>query len=336
MPRMTSIQTPSGKMVTPSVATTGAAAPHESIAAETTAPHESTVPETTAPPDATLGLIASGATVEVVAEGLKFAEGPVWLPDGRLIVSDVRDNAVVVLDQAGNKSDLRRPSNVANGHSVEADGTVVEAEAGDKTNHGAITSIAVDGSATVLADNFEGKRFNAPNDLTVKSDGTIWFTDPDFNEQFASEIGFNGVYRFDPQTKAVTLLTKTLSEPNGIAFSRDEKTLYVTDRSSKLLGVIPGRIRRHARTFSTPGCRLRWAWCGRERQCLGFDVQHARHRHHECGCQRDRQNNLPRSHDQHGVGRRRRQDLVRDNAAGWCVQPGADCARDALRVALSD
>ena len=63
----------------------------------------------------------------------------------------------------------------------------------------------------------------------MKSDGTIWFTDPDYNEHFTSEIGFHGVYRLDPQTKAVTLLTKTLSEPNGIAFSPDEKTLYVTD-----------------------------------------------------------------------------------------------------------
>jgi gluconolactonase len=184
-------------------------------------------------------LIASGAKVELVAEGLQFAEGPVWLPDGRLIVSDVRDNAVVALDKAGSKSDFRRPSNIANGHALDPNGFVVEAEAGDQTTHGVIAMIAADGSVTVLADNFEGMRFNAPNDLTVKSDGTIWFTDPDFNEQFVSEIGFNGVYRLDPKTKAVTLVTKTLQEPNGIAFSNDESTLYVTDSASNYLASFP-------------------------------------------------------------------------------------------------
>jgi gluconolactonase len=191
-------------------------------------------PETPAPPDATLSLIASGAKVEVVAEGLQFAEGPVWMSDGRLIVSDVGGNVVVAFDEAGNKSDLRRPSNVSNGHALDLDGSVVEAEMGDMTNHGLITKVAADGSTTVLADNFEGKRFNSPNDLIVKSDGTIWFTDPDFGRDFfPSEIGFNGVYRLDPQTKVVTLLTNTLNEPNGIVFSPDEKTLYVSDTTSK-------------------------------------------------------------------------------------------------------
>jgi sugar lactone lactonase YvrE len=184
-------------------------------------------------------LIAPGAKVELVAEGLKFAEGPVWLPDGRLIVSDVGGDAVVAIDKAGSNSDFRRPSNVANGHALDRSGSVVEAEAGDGTNHGMIAEIAADGSATVLADNFDGKHFNAPNDLTVKSDGTIWFTDPDFNQQFTSEIGFNGVYRLDPTTKAVTLVTKALQDPNGIAFSNDENTLYVTDSADNYLASYP-------------------------------------------------------------------------------------------------
>jgi gluconolactonase len=183
-----------------------------------------------------LRLIASGAKVETVADNLGFAEGPVWLPDGRLIVSDVNANAVMAFDAAANQSDFRRPSNVSNGHALDPDGSVVEAEMGDRTNPGVIARVAADGSVTVLADNFEGKRFNSPNDLTVKSDGTIWFTDPDFGQKFSpSEIGFNGVYRLDPLTKVVTLLTKTLSEPNGIAFSPDEKTLYVTDTPSNTL-----------------------------------------------------------------------------------------------------
>ena len=190
-------------------------------------------------PPTVKSLTASGAKAKLVASGLKFAEGPLWLPDVRLIVSDVLSKVVLALDAAGHKSDFRRPSNVANGHALDSDGSVVEAEAGDSTHHGLITRIATDGSVTVLADNFRGNRFNAPNDLIVKRDGTIWFTDPDFNELFASEIGFKGVYRLDSQTKAVTLLTKTLSEPNGIAFSPDEKTLYVSDSQTGRLYSFP-------------------------------------------------------------------------------------------------
>ena len=184
-------------------------------------------------------LIAPGAVIKTVADGLGTAEGPLWLPDGRLIVSEPRNNVVVVVDTAGNQSDFRRPSNLANGHAFDRSGTVVEAEAGDGTTHGMIATINADGSATMLADNFEGKHFNAPNDLTVKSDGTIWFTDPDFNQKFSPEIDFHGVYRLDPTTGAVTLVTKTLQEPNGIAFSNDENTLYVTDSADNYLASYP-------------------------------------------------------------------------------------------------
>ena len=179
-------------------------------------------------------LVAPGAKIKRFATGLEWAEGPLWLPDGRLIVSDVNGNTnntkVVAYDTAGKGSVFRQPSNVANGHALDANGSVLEAEAGDFTKHGVITRLAADGSvAAVLADSFRGKRLNAPNDLIVKRDGTIWFTDPDYNQLAPPEIGFNGVYRIDPKTKAVTLMTKTLLEPNGIAFSPDEKTLYVSD-----------------------------------------------------------------------------------------------------------
>jgi gluconolactonase len=183
-------------------------------------------------------LVAPGAKVKQFASGLQFAEGPLWLPDGRLIVSEVVGNAVLVFDAAGHKSDFRRPSNVANGHALDSDGSVVEAEMGGGTGQGMITRIAADGSVTVLADSFQGKRFNAPNDLIVKRDGTIWFTDPNFNAS-AAEIGFTGVYRLDPESKVVTLLTKTLTAPNGIAFSPDEKTLYVSDTTNSTIYSFP-------------------------------------------------------------------------------------------------
>jgi gluconolactonase len=201
---------------------------------------DSSAPAAATPtPASTLrGLIAPGAKVKLVASGLAYAEGPLWLPDGRLIVSDVYGDAVLVFDATGHKSDFRRPSNVANGHALDANGSVVEAEAGDTTHRPLIARIAADGSATVLADNFRGKHFNELNDLIVKRDGTIWFTDPSFDSD-PSAIGFYGVYRLDPKTKAVTLLTKTLSAPNGIAFSPDEKTLYVSDTGSNTIASFP-------------------------------------------------------------------------------------------------
>jgi gluconolactonase len=201
---------------------------------------DSSAPAAATPtPASTLrSLIAPGAKVKLVASGLGWAEGPLWLRDGRLIVSDVYGDAVLVFDAAGHKSDFRRPSNVANGHALDANGSVVEAEAGDKTHHPLIARIAADGSATVLADNFRGKHLNEPNDLIVKRDGTIWFTDPSFDSD-PSALGFYGVYRLDPKTKAVTLLTKTIGTPNGIAFSPDEKTLYVSDTGYKTIASFP-------------------------------------------------------------------------------------------------
>ena len=193
------------------------------------------------------GLVAPGAKIKLVgrvqrrATDLGYAEGPLWLSGGRLIVSDVYANAVLVFDATGKRGTFRRPSNVANGHALDAHGSVVEADAGDHTHHGQITRIASDGAVTVLADNFQGKHFNAPNDLIVKRDGTIWFTDPDYNQVTPAEIEFHGVYRLDPKTGSVTLVTKSLNEPNGIAFSPDQKTLYVSDTGFANISAFPVR-----------------------------------------------------------------------------------------------
>jgi gluconolactonase len=183
-------------------------------------------------------LIAHGAKIKRFASGLGEAEGPLWLPDRRLIVSDVGNDVVLVFDAAGHKSVFRRTSNVANGHALDANGAVLEAEAGNTTHHPLVARIAADGSATVLADKYRGKHLNEPNDLIVKRDGTIWFTDPSFDAD-PSALGFYGVYRLDPKTKVVTLMTKTVDVPNGIAFSPDEKTLYVSDTGSDSIASFP-------------------------------------------------------------------------------------------------
>ena len=106
-------------------------------------------------------LIAPGAKIETIATGAGFAEGPLWLPDGRLIVSDVLGNGLLVFDATGKKADLRRPSNRANGHSFGVDGSVVQAESGDGATPGRITRLATSGSDPVLVDNFQGKRSTA-------------------------------------------------------------------------------------------------------------------------------------------------------------------------------
>ena len=184
-------------------------------------------------------LIEPGATVEVFASGLTFSEGPLWLPDGRLLASDVPASVVSTFDAAGTANDFQRPSNHANGHGLDLDGSVIQAEHGDTMTPGRITRLSDAGEATVLADAYEQQRFNSPNDLIVKSDGSIWFTDPDFGLTGPSEIGFNGVYRLDPATGVVTLLTDALGEPNGIAFSPDERTLYVSDSNGGEVTAFP-------------------------------------------------------------------------------------------------
>jgi gluconolactonase len=174
-------------------------------------------------------LIAPGAKVRLFAGGLAYAEGPLWLADGRLIVSDTYDDTVFAFDAAGKRSVYRRPSNVANGHALDAHGSVIEADAGNDKHAGQIVKITADAKVTVLADRFRGKPFIEPNDVIVKRDGTIWFTDPNLGLVQPLGTAVHGVYRLDPKTKVVTRLTDTLNAPNGIAFSPDQKTLYITD-----------------------------------------------------------------------------------------------------------
>ena len=180
----------------------------------------------TAPP--TIGLddlVAPGTQFVPVITGANLMEGPLYLPDGRWIVSEIAANTVWAFDANGNKTTFLNPSNNANGHAPDAQSRIIQAEHGTA----AIARITADGTRTVLADKFEGKRFNSPNDVVVKRDGSIWFTDPTYGlGDRTSELGYTGVFRLDPNTGAVTLLTKALTQPNGIAFSRDERTLYVS------------------------------------------------------------------------------------------------------------
>ncbi len=157
--------------------------------------------------------------ITVVSEGHLFAEGPQWIPGKGLLFSDVLGDTIY----NGDRSVFRKPSERTNGIALDPQGRVLMCESKPKQ----ITRMESDGKITVLADKYEGKSFNSTNDLVVRSDGLIYFTDP--GAKSTTELTFNGVYLLDPATEKVTLLSDTHRYPNGIDLSPDEKILYVAD-----------------------------------------------------------------------------------------------------------
>lgn len=182
------------------------------------------------------------ASVERLYTGTRWGEGPVYFGDGRyLLWSDIPNNRILRYDEeSGAVSIFRKPSNNANGNTRDRQGRLVTCEHDARR----VTRTEYDGSITVICDNFEGKKLNSPNDLVVKSDGSIWFTDPDFGiignyegHVDKSEIHTN-VYRVDPQSGKPSIVIGDITRPNGLAFSPDESKLYVVD-----CGVMPRAIR---------------------------------------------------------------------------------------------
>lgn len=173
------------------------------------------------------------SAVERIATGLRWAEGPVWFGDGRyLLCSDIPNNRIINWDEeTGTISDYRKPSNFANGHTRDRQGRLITCEHGGRR----VTRTEYDGSITVLIDSFEGKRLNSPNDVIVKSDGSIWFSDPLFGllgnyEGYKADSEINpNVYRLDPETGHATIVADDVLGPNGLCFSPDESILYVVE-----------------------------------------------------------------------------------------------------------
>ena len=172
-------------------------------------------------------LVAADAKVEKLAGGLKFTEGPVWLADRKILVfSDIPASKLMQWSESGGVADFRA-SESANGNTLDGKGRLITCQHGARN----LVRTEADGSLTVLADRHDGKRFNSPNDAAVKSDGTIWFTDPPYGltkDQTKEQAG-NWVFRYDPATKATTIISRDFDMPNGIAFSPDEKRLYIAD-----------------------------------------------------------------------------------------------------------
>jgi len=180
-------------------------------------------------------LVPADAELVWLADGAIWAEGPVYLPDeDALVWSDVRRNLVRRWTATEGVTDLYQPSDFSNGHTLDHDGRVLACEHGLRR----VSRYEPDGSRTTIVDRYEGKRFNSPNDIVVASDGAIWFTDPpygilDDNEGYKadSELGGCFVFRLDGATGELTIATDALEHPNGLAFSPDETTLYVSDTS---------------------------------------------------------------------------------------------------------
>jgi len=180
-----------------------------------------------------LALRLFSAKLEQLATGFYWAEGPVWFGDGRfLLFSDIPNNRILRWDDcSGGLSEFRKPSNHSNGLARDRQGRLLACEHLTRR----VTRTEYDGTVTVLADHYKGKRLNSPNDIICRADGSIWFTDPAFGilgwwegEPAAPELP-HGVYRLDPQSGELAMVIDDLQGSNGLAFSPDEKILYVVE-----------------------------------------------------------------------------------------------------------
>ncbi|MEI7894457.1 MAG: SMP-30/gluconolactonase/LRE family protein [Myxococcales bacterium] len=162
-------------------------------------------------------------TPHLIKGGFAFTEGPVWdLATNTLLFSDIEADTIYKLDLPSTVTVFRTPSSHFNGLGLDTNGLLIAAEYSSRS----IARTTANGTIQPLADIYQGKRFNSPNDLTVRSDGTIYFTDPTFGLQGTSEVGIQGVYRISP-AGPLTLEADSDKSPNGVALSPDENTLYV-------------------------------------------------------------------------------------------------------------
>lgn len=184
-------------------------------------------------------LFLADSKLEKLTTGATWSEGPVYVHDyeSQFLVfwSDIPNNRLVAYTPKKGFFEYQSPSHFANGHTIDLQGRIINCEHGRRC----ISRTDFGGETTILVDKFDGKRLNSPNDVVVKKDGTIWFSDPrygilsnDEGYKADSEIGSDNVYRFDPDTQELTCVADDTIRPNGLAFSPDESLLYVTDTSA--------------------------------------------------------------------------------------------------------
>lgn len=174
-------------------------------------------------------LFPKGAKARRLAGGFRFTEGPVWFKDeGFLLFSDIPASKIYQMTPDGQVTIFRNPSDNANGLTRDQNGFLVACEHSSRR----VTRTEKDGSVTVLADSFQGKRLNSPNDVVVKSDGSVFFTDPPYGiRSEEQELSIQGVFRLSPCGKELRVVASDFDRPNGLAFSPDETKLYIDDSS---------------------------------------------------------------------------------------------------------
>jgi gluconolactonase len=178
-------------------------------------------------------LVRQGAQLRKLATGCVWAEGPCWFAEGGYVIwSDIPNDRILKWSEREGMTVFRKPCNFTNGHTRDRQGRLVSCEHGGRR----VSRTEPDGKVVTLVDRYRGKRLNSPNDVVVKSDGTVWFTDPPYGilsnhegHQAESELGQNYVFRLDPASGSLTIVADDFDKPNGIAFSPDEKVLYVAD-----------------------------------------------------------------------------------------------------------
>lgn len=180
-------------------------------------------------------VLAPNANLERIATGYRFTEGAAWLRDGSLIFSDIPADTIYRWKEGQDVTVFRKPSGNANGNVLDREGRLLTCEHGGRR----VVRLEKDGTLTVVAERFEGKRLNSPNDVVVHDNGTIYFTDPPYGiRENQRELDFNGVYRLDPKG-VLHVVDRTMDRPNGIALSPDGKRLYVADTARGHLKVFP-------------------------------------------------------------------------------------------------
>lgn len=202
-------------------------------------------------------LFVGTAQLDKLYTGCRWAEGPAYFPAGRyLIWSDIPNDRMLRFDEcSASVSVFRQPCGNSNGNTVDRQGRLVTCEHGGRR----VARTEIDGSVTTLAESYRGKRLNSPNDVVVRSDGSIWFTDPTYgidsdyegNKSHREQAG-NYVYRLDPATGALDIVADSFEQPNGIAFSPNERELYIVDTGRSHSADGP----QHIRKFSVDGGKL--------------------------------------------------------------------------------
>jgi len=185
-------------------------------------------------------VLRADSAVRAICTGQKFTEGPVWMDSAKcLLFSDIPADTIFRWSPAAGKSVFRKPSHQTNGNMTDKQGRLVSCEHGSRT----VTRTGADGKVTTIAATYQGKKLSSPNDLAIKSDGTIWFTDPTYGLRGrAREQKGNYVYRLDPNAAEPVAVATDFHMPNGICFSPDEKLVYIADSGR------PHHVRRFAVT----------------------------------------------------------------------------------------